>query len=161
MLECGEYASAANGDASFSPSSSSVLHFARGGAPERRLVALTAVLSLLACDGDLSPASFEGLRSELRASARELAASFREVGARAKPVSSSKNKKKKKKGEDGGDEGDDDDDEDEDEEEAEKASPPSSPAGKPHRRYSVKLLVGEKPGTELGACFPALKLGRR
>ena len=171
MLEGGEYASAASASASAaasspsapSPSSPLALSFSRGGLPERKLAALTLVLSLLACDGDLPPAAFEALRSELRASARELASSFREIGARASPVSRSSKGKGGKKGEEEGDE-----EEEEEEEEATNAaaaaaaaSPLSSPAGKPHRRYSVKLLVGEKEGTELGACFPALKLGRR
>ena len=162
LLEGGDYASAATATAgpSSSPSSSLALNFSRGGLPERKLASLTLVLSLVACDGDLSPAAFEALRSELRASSRELAGSFREVGARASPVSRSKGGK--------GDEEDENDDDEAKEEEgprspsaAAAASPLSSPAGKPHRRYAVKLLVAEKEGTELGACFPALKLGRR
>lgn len=159
MLESGDYASsAAAGPAS--PASPLALSFSRGGLPERKLASLTLVLSLLAGDGSLAPAAFEALRAELKASARELASSFREVGARASPVSRSA----KGGGKDGEEESGSEERGDDGGEEAAAAaaaSPLSSPAGKPHRRYAVKLLVGEKEGTELGACFPALKLGRR
>lgn len=167
MLEGGDYASAASA-ASAGPdaaSPSSALNFSRGGLPERRLASLVVVLSLLARDGDLSPAAFEALRAEMKASARELASSFREVGARASSVSRNIGKGGKGKGGKVGEEGEGGDDGDDEEEAAASpslaASPLSSPAGMPHRKYAVKLLVGEKHGTELGACFPALKLGRR